>query len=67
MVAPTWITPGCVQFLETEKRFHTAWVNSGLMRRNKIRLIRDLVAAAEYRMRCHRIDRDRGFDSRRQA
>jgi hypothetical protein len=27
MVAPTWITPGCVQFLENKKRFHTAWVN----------------------------------------
>jgi hypothetical protein len=26
MVAPTWITPGCVQFLENKKRFHTAWV-----------------------------------------
>jgi hypothetical protein len=28
MVAPTWITPGCVQFLENRKRFHTAWVKS---------------------------------------
>ena len=28
MVAPTWITPGCVQFLENKKRFHTAWVKS---------------------------------------
>jgi hypothetical protein len=27
MVAPTWITPGCLQFLENKKRFHTAWVN----------------------------------------
>jgi hypothetical protein len=27
MVAPTWITPGCVQFLKNKKRFHTAWVN----------------------------------------
>jgi hypothetical protein len=27
MVAPTWITPGCVQFLENRKRFHTAWAN----------------------------------------
>jgi hypothetical protein len=27
MVASTWITPGCVQFLENKKRFHTAWVN----------------------------------------
>jgi hypothetical protein len=26
MVAPTWTTPGCVQFLESRKRFHTAWV-----------------------------------------
>jgi hypothetical protein len=26
MVASTWITPGCVQFLENKKRFHTAWV-----------------------------------------
>src|SRR5258708_946102 len=26
MVSPTWITPGCVQFLENKKRFHTAWV-----------------------------------------
>jgi hypothetical protein len=29
MVAPTWITPGCVQFLENKKRFHTAWTRSG--------------------------------------
>jgi glyoxylate/hydroxypyruvate reductase A len=29
MVAPTWITPGCVQFLENKKRFHTAWINAG--------------------------------------
>jgi len=29
MVAPTWITPGCVQFLKNKKRFHTAWVKSG--------------------------------------
>jgi hypothetical protein len=29
MVAPTWIKPGCVQFLENGKRFYTAWVNSG--------------------------------------
>jgi hypothetical protein len=29
MVAPTWITPGCVQFLENEKRFHTAWTHIG--------------------------------------
>jgi hypothetical protein len=28
MVASTWITPGCVQFLKNKKRFHTAWVNS---------------------------------------
>ena len=41
--------------------------NSGLMHRNKIRPIRHLVAAAEHRMRYHRIDRDRGFESRRQA
>jgi len=27
MVASTWITPGCVQFLKNKKRFHTAWVN----------------------------------------
>jgi hypothetical protein len=26
MVASTWITPGCVQFLKNKKRFHTAWV-----------------------------------------
>jgi hypothetical protein len=26
MVASTWVTPGCVQFLENQKRFHTAWV-----------------------------------------
>ena len=32
------------------------------MHRNKIRPIRHLVAAAEHRMRYHRIDRDRGFD-----
>jgi hypothetical protein len=25
-VASTWLTPGCVQFLENKKRFHTAWV-----------------------------------------
>jgi hypothetical protein len=29
MVAPTWITPGCVQFLESEKCFHTAWTQTG--------------------------------------
>jgi hypothetical protein len=28
MVASTWITPGCVQFLKNKKRFHTAWVES---------------------------------------
>src|ERR1700682_2462506 len=26
MVASTWITRACVQFLENKKRFHTAWV-----------------------------------------
>jgi len=26
MVASTWITLACVQFLENKKRFHTAWV-----------------------------------------
>src|SRR5882757_1645917 len=26
MVAPTWITPGCMQFLKNKKRFYTAWV-----------------------------------------
>jgi hypothetical protein len=31
------------------------------MYRNKIRPIRHLVAAAEHRMRDHRIDRNRGF------
>ena len=41
--------------------------NSGLMHRNKIRPIRHPVAAAEHRMRYARIDRDRGFESRRQA
>jgi hypothetical protein len=41
--------------------------NSGLMHRNKIRPIRHLVVAAKHRMRYHRIDRDRGFESRRQA
>src|SRR3981189_1346908 len=41
--------------------------NSGLMHRNKISPIRHLVAAAEHRMRYHRIDRNRGFESRRQA
>jgi hypothetical protein len=29
MVAPTWITPGRVQFLENKKRFHTAWTRCG--------------------------------------
>jgi hypothetical protein len=29
MVALTWITPGCVQFLESKKRFHTAWTHAG--------------------------------------
>jgi hypothetical protein len=29
MVASTWITPACVQFLENKKRFHTAWTPSG--------------------------------------
>jgi hypothetical protein len=28
MVASTWITPACVQFLENKKRFHTAWTLS---------------------------------------
>jgi hypothetical protein len=28
MVASTWITPGCVQFLKNKKRFHTAWALS---------------------------------------
>jgi hypothetical protein len=28
MVAPTWITPGCVQSLENKKRFHTAWTQA---------------------------------------
>ena len=37
------------------------------MQRDKIRPIRHLVAAAEHRMRYHRIDRDRGFESHRQA
>jgi PPOX class probable F420-dependent enzyme len=37
------------------------------MHRNKIRPICHLVAAAEHRMCYHRIDRDRGFESRRQA
>jgi hypothetical protein len=41
--------------------------NFGLMHRNKIRPIRHLVTAAEHRMRYHRIDRDRGFESHRQA
>jgi ferredoxin len=26
MVASTWVALGCVQFLENQKRFHTAWV-----------------------------------------
>jgi hypothetical protein len=47
--------------------FATKSASSGLMRRNKIRPIRHLAAAAEHRMRYHRIDRDRGFESRRQA
>jgi hypothetical protein len=29
MVASTWITPGCVQFLKNKKRFHTAWTHLG--------------------------------------
>ena len=29
MVAPTWITPGCVQSLENKERFHTAWTQTG--------------------------------------
>jgi hypothetical protein len=29
MVASTWITPGCVQFLKNKKRFHTAWTQLG--------------------------------------
>src|SRR5216684_1605530 len=32
MVASTWITPGCVQFLKNKKRFHTAWVKNGSVR-----------------------------------
>jgi hypothetical protein len=38
MVAPTWITPGCVQFLENRKRFHTACADSG--RSREVRLTR---------------------------
>jgi hypothetical protein len=34
MVAPTWITPGCAQFLENRKRFHTAWTQSGTARQS---------------------------------
>jgi len=27
MVASTWITTGCMQFLKNKKRFHTAWIH----------------------------------------
>ena len=30
-VVSTRIVPGCMQFLGEEKRFYTAWVNSGLI------------------------------------
>jgi hypothetical protein len=43
MVARTWITPGCVQFLENGKRFHTAWViRVGLACPQHVRLPGDL-------------------------
>jgi hypothetical protein len=29
MVALTWITPGCMQFLKNKKRFYTAWTRNG--------------------------------------
>jgi hypothetical protein len=37
------------------------------MHRNKFVLFATSFAAAEHRMRCHRIDRDRGLESRRPA
>jgi hypothetical protein len=37
------------------------------MHRNKIRPVRHLVAAAQHRIRYHRIEPDRGFESRRRA
>src|SRR6478609_977557 len=55
------------QSIPPKNTFAAKSTNSGLMHRNKIRPIRHLVAAAEHRMRYHRIDRDRGFESRRQA
>jgi hypothetical protein len=39
MVTPTWITPGCVQFLENKKRFHTVWTLTGLSRPSCTELI----------------------------
>src|SRR6476646_7644910 len=55
------------QSIPPKNTFATKSTNSGPMHRNKIRPIRHLVAAAEHRMRYHRIDRYRGFESRRQA
>jgi hypothetical protein len=39
MVASTWITPGCVQFLKNKKRFHTAWVNCVVLTMDQLLLV----------------------------
>jgi hypothetical protein len=39
MVASTWITPGCVQFLKNKKRFHTAWTHKRHAAKRCTRLI----------------------------
>jgi hypothetical protein len=51
MVALTWITPGCVQFLESKKRFHTAWTRTGhQLRRDASPLSHALLASVEREM-----------------
>jgi integrase/recombinase XerD len=42
-VASTRVAPGCVQFLGEEKRFHTAWAQTGLRLSELISLDRDAV------------------------
>jgi hypothetical protein len=52
MVASTWITPGCVQFLKNKKHFHTAWVTTGLMHHSKcLALYVQLIGAGEQHRR----------------
>jgi hypothetical protein len=47
MVASTWITPGCVQFLKNKKRFNTAWTLSGLRAASVLVQRQKLLGSAE--------------------